>query len=53
MKKKLMFLALGVVGAFASSYAQPPANLLGVMVQTTPGGPFVQVTANQPLPLGK
>lgn len=52
MKKKLMFLAVGVVGAFASANAQPPVNLLGITVQTTPGGPYVQVVANQPLPLG-
>lgn len=48
MKKKLMFLALGVVGLFASSNAQPgfpTFNLLGVFVNG------VQVNNNQAIPM--
>lgn len=47
-----MTLTLGVFGALASVNAQPPLNLTGITVNTGPGNSFVQVVANQPLPVG-
>ena len=51
MKKKLMLLMLGVV-SIASSFAQPgfpTFNITGILVNTGPGGSFVQVAAGQAL----
>jgi hypothetical protein len=55
MKKKFMFLLLGVMGLFASGNAQPgfpTFNINGILVNTGPGGSFVQVAAGQALNIG-
>jgi hypothetical protein len=46
MKKKLMFLALGVLGLYASSNAQPPATLAGVLVNGAPAVPGSAIPLN-------